>query len=160
MPPDRDDRYVPALTPQQRQAVRLEITGARPADIATELGLQPSTIARWRKLPEYRDHRDMLLSATDAEALDDARVLRLAASRVLRRTLKAVDDALDDGLDPQEAVPVLRLVLDVYRATSAQTGLGETRRHEVTVSAPEQALSELRRIVATVSDEGLADVER
>ncbi len=158
MPDDRE--YVRPLTPQQRQAVRLEITGSRPAEIAKELGLQPSTIATWRKLSEYRAHRDMLLSATDAEALDDARTLRLAASRVLRRAIRAVDEALEGGLHPQEAVPVLRLVLDVYRATSAQTGLGETQRHEVTVSAPEQALSELRRIVATVPDDQLSDLEK
>jgi len=147
--------FVPRLTPRQRQAVRLEIMGSRPAEIAKELGLSPATITNWRKLPEYRDHRDMLLSASDAEALDDARVLRLAASRVLRRHIQAMDEALEAGMDPTEAVPALRLVLDVYRATSAQTGLGETLRHEVTVTAPEEALAEMRRMLAAAPAEVL-----
>lgn len=148
------------LTPAQRQAVRLEIAGSRPVDVAKALGVVPATVQKWRKLPEYRAHREMLQATSDADALDDARALRLAASRVLRRVLEAVDQALDEGMRAEDAIPAAKLVLEVYRATSAQTGLGETQHHQVTVGAPEAALAELRRIVQTVPNEALDVIEK
>jgi transposase-like protein len=159
MSTDRSQRPEP-LTPAQRQAIRLEIAGARVTDIAAQLGVKPQTVLRWRKLQEYRDHREMLAASSDADALDDARVLRMASSRVLRRGIRQLEVELDEGLlSLRDAAPALRVALDVYRSTSAQTGLSETSRHEVTLSAPEVALAEVRRMLTTAPESALIDIE-
>lgn len=156
---DRPQRPEP-LTPAQRQAIRLEIAGARISDIAAQLGVTPQTVSKWRRLQEYQDHREMLAASADADALDDARVLRMASARVLRRGIRQLEVELDEGLlQVKDAAPALRVALDVYRSTSAQTGLSETSRHEVTLSAPETALAEMRRMLTTAPESTLIDIE-
>jgi hypothetical protein len=102
----------------------------------------------------------MLAASSDADALDDARVLRMASSRVLRRGIRQLEVELDEGLlSLKDAAPALRVALDVYRSTSAQTGLSETSRHEVTLSAPEVALAEVRRMLTAAPESALIDIE-
>lgn len=148
------------LTPMQRQAVRLELAGSNAGSIAAACGVSQQTVSKWRKMPEYRRRLNALIDASDQDAREAARLLRLEAGKVLRRAVLEANLALDDeNVDVTEMVSLLRLVLDVYRATSSQTGLGEVSKHEVTVSAPEKALAELRQMITVVDDATLRAIE-
>lgn len=147
------------LTPMQRQAVRLELAGSNAGSVAAACGVSQQTVSKWRKMPEYRRRLNALIDASDQDAREAARLLRLEAGKVLRRAVLDANRALDEGAEATEMVSLLRLVLDVYRATSSQTGLGETTKHEVTVSAPEKALAELRQMITVVDDATLRAIE-
>lgn len=147
------------LTPMQRQAVRLELAGSNAGSIAAACGVSQQTVSKWRKMPEYRRRLNALIDASDQDAREAARLLRLEAGKVLRRAVLEANRALDEGAEATEMVSLLRLVLDVYRATSSQTGLGEVSKHEVTVSAPEKALAELRQMITVVDDATLRAIE-
>lgn len=147
------------LTPMQRQAVRLELAGSNAGSIAAACGVTQQTVSKWRKMPEYRRRLNALIDASDQDAREAARLLRLEAGKVLRRAVLEANRALDEGAEATEMVSLLRLVLDVYRATSSQTGLGEVSKHEVTVSAPEKALAELRQMITVVDDATLRAIE-
>lgn len=125
----------PHLSPTQREAARLESLGTSATDIATTLDVNVATVSRWRADERYQAHVNRLLDAQDRDALKEARATRARALKVVNAALARGAIALQAGeLSPSEAATLGRMGLDVYRATSAQTGLAETTRSEVAVS--------------------------
>jgi hypothetical protein len=139
-----------ALNPQQREAIRLEMQpGITATRIAEAVGVALTTISRWRADPQYVAALDALQREADIEALREARRMRRAASQLIVGAMTRAGQSLAAGdLSPSEAATIGRLGLDVYRSTSAQTGLVEATEHRVTAGpSPADDVSLARRLV-------------
>ena len=138
-----------SLTPQQREALRLElIPGITATRIAEAVGISVQTISRWRADARYVAGLDALQREADVEALREARRMRKAASQLIVGAMTRAGQSLAAGdLSPSEAATIGRLGLDVYRSTSAQTGLVEATEHRVTAGpSPDDDVSLAERL--------------
>lgn len=158
--------HVRDLSPVMREGARLEALGTAATEIASTLSVNVATVSRWRADERYQAHVSRLLDAQDRDALREARATRARALKVVNAALARGAIALQAGdLSPSEASTLGRMGLDVYRATSAQTGLAETTRSEVAVSTSwRDAAADLEGIerddlALTVFDDGADDAD-
>jgi hypothetical protein len=163
MAPPLDTPRSPPLSETARHGARLAAAGADGPEIARQTGVHPDTVKRWRGRADWRALRDRY-----AEEVTE-RVIERATS-VRSRALALVEEAIDEGAalldsvrrrrldlerearDPYDAdavmgarelAAVLKAGLDAYKTTAAQTGISETTRTQVEVTAPEEALRQL-----------------
>lgn len=135
-----------SLRDDQLQAARMAAAGARNVDIAKELGVSQSTVSKWKHNPEYVRVVAELHEMADERAVEDARVLRTKAGEGILLTAGRIVSMLQsDEIDPETVARLGKLALDIWRVTSGQTGVGEVRRAEVSVTAPEEASRLLRQ---------------
>lgn len=120
------------LSPAQRKAVRLEAEGLAAGKIAEAVGVGAATLSKWRATDRYWSQVEVLMREIDRDTVRSARRTRDAALKVITGALGRAALAVQAGeMSPTEASTVMRAALDVYRATSAQTGITETRRTEI-----------------------------
>lgn len=145
-----------ALSPAALVGAGLEATGASREEIAAKTGVSPVTVHRWRKRPDYRAEVKRLRS----EGLDAIQADMLSARRTMLTGLKqAAENALamltKHPADPDINRHQGRLLLDAWRSLAAQTGITETTRAEVEVTAPEEVRRLLRQDIDSLTDEEL-----
>jgi hypothetical protein len=157
-------RNEPALSPLAQHAARLEATGLGATEIHRQTGASLTTVKRWRANPEYRALRDRLMAEANAKVLERATSVRLKGLRLVERSVDAghvlldAFEAQDDNtpeeqrihLGPLGLAQLAKTGLEAYRTTAAQTGISETTRQEVTVSAPEEARRKLHEELAAL----------
>ena len=133
---------IDGLNPKQREAVRLDVTGALAKDIAATIGVNPATISQWRALPLYQEAMEALYTEMDRDTIREARRVRGAAMRVMVNGLERMAEFTE--MSPQEAASTTKAALDVYRALSAQTGITEESavKHSLAID-PRDALREM-----------------
>ena len=129
--------HVDGLKPLQREAARLDSMGVAAVEIARKIGVDPATISVWRGTPLYQDHLQELMREQDRDAIRQARRIRNAAVKVMGGSLSEAAKSIQASqageirLTAHEISALGKVALDIYRATSAQTGLTETNRIEV-----------------------------
>lgn len=157
MPPALKDSK--GLNPQQRAAARHEAAGnMKLSEIAEAVGVDNTSISAWRRMPEYIEYREHLAAQMDADAIADAAEVRRSSLEVVRtavamvqQRLDAVEDPADEDLDT--LVRAAKFAHDVYKTTSAQTGVVETSRTEVV--DPAALVAKMRSELDDASEEEL-----
>jgi hypothetical protein len=143
---------------RMREIARLDITGLSAGQIAERLGLNSNHVSRVRQKPAYRAIVSALHEAADRDAIALARRTRDNALRAITLGLAQIGRHLQQpDLGPNDAARLTGAALDIYRATSAQTGLAETTHIEV---APgESAFRRVLAEMASMTDEEFAASE-
>ena len=138
------------LTPDAREACRLDAVGTSREDIAQRLGVHVSTVSNWRAQPAYQSHLHDLLAEADRAAIGQARRAREASMRVVLGVVARAAQQLgpDKDLGPQELASIGRMVLDCYRTVSAQVGPVERHAVEATVRTLSDEVAAARLIAA------------
>lgn len=72
-----------SLTAKQRQAVQLIAQGFSRTAIAQMVGVDPGTLSRWRRLPDFESDVNDLLQETEREVAQTLSAVRLAAAERL-----------------------------------------------------------------------------
>jgi transposase-like protein len=96
----------PTLTEQQQQAAELVATGRTLGDVAATVGVDRSTLFRWRRLPDFVD--------TVASLRLEARVATVATLRANAiRAGQVIRELLDDAqVPPQVRLSAAKIALD------------------------------------------------
>ena len=89
-----DGAGVPAVTPQQWHAVRLLVSGRRGVEVATEVGVSPETLSRWRHNPMFAACLNLALRESYAATVGELRGVAQDAVSVLRESLNSTDERL------------------------------------------------------------------
>ena len=142
--------------------------GLSAVEMAAQLGVAVSTVKAWRMREDYKAAILAAIERTNARIIDKATDVRLDALRLIDRTLRQAHSMIDEAerADPQDEGDPRRLSadaigklakvgLDAYKTTCAQTGIAETTKVDVAVSAPEEARRLLHSELAAMSPDEL-----
>jgi hypothetical protein len=131
---DDHDEIEDGLTGTQREAVRLDFLGGSCRSIGDAVGVSRTTVWKWQHLPEYKERIREMHAEADKATLADAQKTRDDALRVVRAGLTRLGRRLardtDGEMSTSDLASTVRAGLDVYKVTSAQTGISETSRLE------------------------------
>lgn len=118
-------------------------------EVAASVGVTSATLSNWRNNEDYAAFRDSLAARADDLAIEKAVALRKTAADVIEKglalameRLSTVDDVGSEDVDM--LMRTMKAALDVYKTTSAQTGVVERKSIDHSISAPEQALAMAR----------------
>lgn len=119
-------------------------TGSRPGEVAEALGVDPTTISRWRAQEGVRARvaalRAELVEATIGAATD-------VASRALQEAVMATSQIED----PAKAA---RIWVELWKATSGRVGLPEHTTSSVTVEPAPTWMDAVRELVEQHGPDG------
>ncbi len=96
LPPDgaEDGAGTPVLSPVQWQAIRLLVAGRRGVDVATECGVTPETVSRWKSAPLFAAAYNQVLRESHTATVGELRSVAQDALSVLRESLTSTDERL------------------------------------------------------------------
>ena len=125
-------------------AAPIEAAGGTAEEIGRKVGVNARTVHEWRKIPAYRSLVKGHRAKTEAAIRDDLLDVRREVLDGVSATAKAATALVVAAPDDLEVVSRAgKLLLDLWRSVAAQTGITEATKHEVSVSAPDEALREL-----------------
>lgn len=148
-------RTVAKLSAKAREAARHELLGKSARVIAEAVGCDPRQVANWRASEVYRDHLMKLQREADEDAIRKAGAVRADAIKLGHAAIGMAASKLAKARKMSEVVEASKVAHDWYRTTSAQTGLVETTRQAVEVSAPEEVRKLLRQDLDALTDDEL-----
>ena len=67
------------LKPNQRVALQLIASGLSRKYVATKLQIDPATLSRWRRQPEFQRELDEMLATCERESVETFRATKIAA---------------------------------------------------------------------------------
>lgn len=151
-PPEKPARLSEAAI----AATPIEAAGGTAEEIARKVGVNARTVHEWRKNPEYRELVNGHRAKTEAAIRDDLLDVRRTVLDGVATTAKAASALVDAAPDDLEVVSKAgKLLLDLWRAIAAQTGITEASKVEVSASPPEEARQLLRAELKTLTTEEL-----
>ena len=151
-PPEKPARLSEAAI----AATPIEAAGGTAEEIGRKVGVNARTVHEWRKNPEYRDLVNGHRAKTEAAIRDDLLDVRRKVLDGVTLTADAAAELVRSAPDDLEVVSRAgKLLLDLWRAVAAQTGIGESSKLEVSVSPPEEARKLLRAELKTLTTEEL-----
>jgi hypothetical protein len=115
--PKASEPVTKGLTDQQLQAIELLVQGTRPGVIARKIGISRETLWRWRKLPQFRTHLDLVRYELHAARVD--RIWTL-----VDKAYDVVEETLEEG-DSQVALRLLTLAGGRLTDPSGEAGRPE-----------------------------------
>lgn len=125
---------------KQRLAARLLASGLTRDQTAKHVGVDPTTLSKWRKNPAFEDHIHTLLTQHEQEALQTMQALKLKAVERLSELLQSKSSSI--------ALRAVEAVLNrTQNAYSTKSGLSE---EDVAWRAMQQ---ELERIAADANQQ-------
>ena len=128
-------KRVEPLTANQCEAARLHLMKVKKGEIARQLGVTPQTISAWFGRADFLQRIADLEKASDAGLLQEIRVARLGlfqdARDILRKVFEKMMDS-DKEFSALDYATVAREHANLYKIVSAQTGVAEMKKVEVT----------------------------
>ncbi|WP_177219022.1 hypothetical protein [Polaromonas sp. OV174] len=100
------------LNVKQIQAVQLTAQGMRCNLVATQVGIDPGTLSRWRRMPSFQQELSKLLEQSERECVDSFRAIKTIAIERLA--------ALLDSKNQTIALKAIELVLSKIDLRSAK----------------------------------------
>lgn len=110
--------HLPKLNIKQRLAARLLASGTTREQTAKHVGVDPTTISKWRKNPAFEVHINTLLTQHEQEATQTMQALKLKAVERLAELVQAKSPAI--------ALRAVETILNrTQRSYTGRTGMTE-----------------------------------
>ena len=107
-----------SLSPRQYQAAHLIVQGRNYEDVSKQIGITPKTLIQWRKLPQFQEYLDVMVSD-----IRESLVNRLSNSGliIIQYLTSLVQGAYDDEADVEDKIDACKVLLNALQKMQENT---------------------------------------